>query len=313
MTSPLLARPGAVAALPPDDGIASHYGDPFREQRLLLAGAAWVDLSNREVVTVSGPDRLTWLNDLSSQLLLSLAPGQATQALVLSPLGHVEHHLVLTDDGDTTWVHVEPGRAAELLGWLERMRFLLRVDIADVTADWAVVEQAAGYLLIPRAELGHWGDGREPAGLWAREALRIAARRPRIHLDTDHRTIPNETSWLLSAVHLEKGCYRGQETVARVNNLGRPPRRLVLLHLDGSVDRLPAVGVDVTVDGRPVGRMGTSARHHELGPIGLALLKSSIPDEATLGVDGVPAAVEPDPHQSFAPRERPDRPSLQRF
>lgn len=311
MTSPLLARAGAVAALPPDEDVASHYGDPFREQRRFVGGTGFVDLSNRGVITVTGPDRLSWLHDLTSQHLTTLKPGEGTEALVLSPHGQVEQHLVVVDDGATTWLHVEPGQAATLVAWLDRMRFLLRVEIADVTADWAVVLEPAGYLLVPRAALAEWGAGTEPVGLWAREALRIAARRPRIHLDTDNRTIPNETSWLHSAVHLDKGCYRGQETVARVHNLGRPPRRLVLLHLDGSVDRLPSVGADVLLGGRPAGRMGTSGRHYELGPIGLALLKSSVPEDATLTVEGIPVAV--DPASPPPQRERPVRPTLQRF
>ena len=129
------------------------------------------------------------------------------------------------------------------------------------------------------------------------EALRIAAGTPRIFVDTDERTIPNELAnpeddRLGPAVHLRKGCYPGQETVARVYNLGRPPRRLALLHLDGSVDRLPPVGVEVLLDGRPVGRMGSSERHYELGPIGLALLKRTAPTTAELIVDGVAAAQE---------------------
>ena len=92
---------------------------------------------------------------------------------------------------------------------------------------------------MPRDDLDGCGRAR-PAGIWAFEALRIARGEPRLGLDTDHKTIPNEAGWIGPAVHLDKGCYRGQETVARVHTLGRPPRRLVLLHLDGSVDRLPA-------------------------------------------------------------------------
>ena len=82
------------------------------------------------------------------------------------------------------------------------------------------------------------GD-RPLAGIWAAEALRVAAWRPRLGFETDHRTIVHEVDWLRTAVHLHKGCYRGQETVARVHNLGRPPRRLVFLHLDGSGHVLP--------------------------------------------------------------------------
>ena len=133
-------------------------------------------------------------------------------------------------------------------------------------------------------------------GTWAYEALRIARGEPRLGHDTDHRTIPNEVGWVgpgpHSAVHLDKGCYRGQETVARVHTLGRPPRRLTLLHLDGSENRLPAQGTPLVHDGRQVGVVGSSARHHELGPIALGLVKRNVPLEATLDADGMPVAQE---------------------
>jgi tRNA-modifying protein YgfZ len=144
--------------------------------------------------------------------------------------------------------------------------------------------------------------GVTPAGMQAFEALRIAAKRPRFGLDTDHRTIPHEVGWIETAVHLNKGCYRGQETVARVHNLGHPPRRLVFLHLDGSADRLPAHGDPVELDGpgsggpesgrTVVGFTGSAARHYELGPIALALVKRTVPVEATLLAGGVAAAQE---------------------
>ena len=128
--------------------------------------------------------------------------------------------------------------------------------------------------------------------MWAYEALRIAAHEPRFGLDTDHKTLPHEAGWIDSAVHLTKGCYRGQETVARVHNLGHPPRRLVFLHLDGSVDRLPAHGDPVELDGKTVGSVGSAARHWELGPIALALVRRTVPVDATLLAGGVAAAQE---------------------
>lgn len=276
-------------AEPPDAGIAAHYGDPYREQRGFAA--ALVDLSHRPVIAVKGPDRLSWLHSLTSQHLSELGVDRQTEALVLSPQGHVEHHLQLVDDGTTLLAHLEPGTAPDLLQFLDKMRFMLRVEVADVTAEWAVVQRGGTWELVPRATLGSY-DG-PLAGLLASEAFRIEARRPRQGLDTDHRTLPHEVGWLRSAVHLDKGCYRGQESVARVHNLGRPPRRLVLLHLDGSDSTLPAVGSAVTVAGREVGRMGTSARHHELGPIGLALIKRQVPDDAVLLADGIAAAIDP--------------------
>lgn len=334
--SPLLSWPGAVEASWPDQGVAGHYGDPVREQRALdgtlpdntgldntggPGSAGLVDRSNRGVVQVTGPDRLSWLHSLTTQQLEGLAPGQSAQALILSPNGHVEHHLVLTDDGTSIWVHVEPGTAEALVAFLESMRFMLRVEVADVSQDYAVLtvlgpgaDDLAGGLdpgpaaviagpfgtidLIVARDLlpGVAGElvrrGGVPAGMWAFEAMRIAARTPRLGLDTDHRTIPHEVGWIETAVHLTKGCYRGQETVARVHNLGHPPRRLVFLDLDGSVDRLPSHGDPIELDGATVGFAGSAARHHELGPIGLGLVKRTVPVEAELLAAGVAAAQE---------------------
>jgi tRNA-modifying protein YgfZ len=327
--SPLLAWPGAVEASWPDEGVAAHYGDPMREQRMIEESAGIVDRSDRGVLRVTGPDRLSWLHSLTTQQLEGLAAGAAAQALVLSPNGHVEHHLTLTDDGTATWVHVEPGTAAALAEFLESMKFMLRVEVADVTQDSAVLTvlgPAAGDLVaglegvqasvnpgsfgtidlivardqLPEVAANLLRRGAAAAGMWAFEALRIAAHVPRLGLDTDHRTIPHEVGWIDSAVHLNKGCYRGQETVARVHNLGHPPRRLVFLHLDGSAERLPGHGDPVELaSGEPsgergatVGFTGSAARHYELGPIGLALVKRTVPVDATLLAGGVPAAQE---------------------
>jgi folate-binding protein YgfZ len=291
-TSPLLALPGAVEADEPDTGVAAHYGDPFREQKALLTGEGFVDLSHRGVIRVQGPDRLTWLHSLTTQYLLDLEPQQVVTTLVLSPQGHVEHAMTGYDDGASFWAHVEPGAAPALVAWLDSMRFMMRVEVTDTTDEWAALATGSTTVtLVRRTELQSKAQG-QPCGVWAFEALRIARGEPRMSLDTDHRTIPNEVGWIGSAVHLDKGCYRGQETVARVHTLGRPPRRLTLLHLDGSVDELPAHGETVTLGGRPVGFVGSSARHHELGPIALALLKRNVPADAELVAGNVAAAQE---------------------
>lgn len=304
MTTPALHRAGAVPADPPDAGVPAHYGDPYREQRLLVDGRAVVDLSHRPVVRVTGPDRLSWLHSLTSQHLEHLEPGVPTEALVLSPHGHVEHALALVDDGASTWAHVEPGTAESLVGYLDSMRFWSEVEVADVSSSYAVVLAPAALPGAPARPTPFGVEsfvGRDQleavltgdlAGVWALEALRIAAGRPRLGLETDHRTIPHEVGWLGSAVHLDKGCYRGQETVARVHNLGRPPRRLVLLHLDGSDSELPVHGAAVVLGDRAVGAVTSSARHYELGPVALALVKRSTPVNATLVASGVAAAQE---------------------
>ena len=267
MTSPLLSLPGAVGGGGIDAPVAAHYGSFYGEQRTLESGEGFVDLSHHDVVRISGADRLTWLHDLTTQYFLDLPARTWTQALILSPQGHVEHAFAGADDGESFTAATEPGAVAALIEFLDRMRFLSRVEVTDLTSELALTYRpAAGHELIPRDQLTTYAEAAGPAcGLWAYEALRIARGEPRWGLDTDQRTIPNEVGWTGTAVHMNKGCYRGQETVARVHNLGRPPRRLTLLHLDGSENRLPAVGAPL-LDGDPtVGVVGTTPRPHHLG------------------------------------------------
>lgn len=280
----------------PDQGVAWHYGDPLREQRWLEAGEASVDLSHRPVFSVSGPDRLTWLHALSSQALDTLPPGEWTSAYILNPQGHLEHGFAGFDDGDTFWAHTEPGRLDALLAWLGRMVFASQVEVTDRSLTHAVVLRGLQPQLVVREEVeAALGECR--AGTWAVEALRVAAGSPRIFIDTDHTTLPNEIAMpdgdrLGDAVNLKKGCYRGQETVARVYNLGRPPRRLTLLHLDGSDNELPATGSAVFERETEVGMVGTVAVHYELGPIALALIKRTVDPRVVLVVDGIAASQE---------------------
>ncbi|GGO93537.1 folate-binding protein [Nocardioides phosphati] len=306
--SPLLQLPGAVAGDGIDAPVAAHYGSFNTEQRRLAAGEGFVDLSHRDVIRIAGPERLSWLHNLTTQHFLDLPAGRWVTALVLSPQGHVEHAFTGVDDGEAFIAHTEPGAGEALLGFLTRMVFMTRVEVTDATPELAVTWRATGagegrHEFVRRDQLATYAAAAEPAaGMWAFEALRIERGEPRLGIDTDHRTIPNEVGWVPAsslpgelgeaAVHLEKGCYRGQETVARVHTLGRPPRRLVLLHLDGSENRLPARGAAVLVGEKEVGFVGSSARHHELGPIALALVKRNVPVDAALSVDGMPASQE---------------------
>jgi folate-binding protein YgfZ len=316
--SPLLDLPGAVSGDGVDAPVAAHYGSFNGEQRTLEEGDGFVDLSHRGVVRISGPDRLTWLHSLTTQYFENLQPNLPTAALVLSPQGHVEHAMYGVDDGEAFTAHVEPGDAEGLVAWLDSMRFMMRVEVTDVTDEVAVTWRPAarmdgapysGYTFVPRKDLEKYAEAAGPAaGMWAFEALRIARGEPRLGLDTDARTIPNEAGWIGTAVHLDKGCYRGQETVARVHTLGRPPRRLTLLHLDGSDNKLPARGSALEYNGRNVGFVGTSARHHELGPIALAMVKRNVPLDVEFEVDGIMAAqevvVDPDVGMHVRPQLR---------
>lgn len=357
MTSAFATIAGAV--VPEGEGAPAHFGNPLGEQRRLAEGRAIVHRGDRGVLTLTGPDRLTWLNSITSQSLSNLAPGQSTETLILDPQGHIEHQAAIFEDGETAWLIVDRADAEPLRAWLLRMRFTLRVEIVDASEDWAVVgwmdspdsPARAVVLAAVAASAGAgddaaalppiWADpwaavtpggyqyagAEHPATEWswaeaivspaalariagalqtpgadasaagtlAAEALRIEAWRPSWSHEVDEKALPHESDWLRSAVHLNKGCYRGQETVAKVHNLGHPPRRLVMLHLDGSESTLPAVGADVTrastrddegavVPGAVVGRVTSVTLHHELGPVALAVIKRSAPMDETLEV-----------------------------
>ncbi|KAA9131128.1 CAF17-like 4Fe-4S cluster assembly/insertion protein YgfZ [Microbacterium caowuchunii] len=321
--------PGAVLAA----GVLQHAGGPLIEQRALVRGTAVAPRADRRVLAVTGEDRLSWLDSVTSQALTRLEPGRSTELLVLDPQGRVEHAAAVLDDGETTWLIVDRDDADALLAWLLRMRFRLRVAPRDASDELAVVgvTDAGLGLVVPAAphevplvwkdpwpEIGPGGVGYAPeadhpgyavrwnevlvteaelqrlidaavsgelalAGAMAVEALRVAAWRPRWSAEVDERTIPHELDWMRTAVHMDKGCYRGQETVAKVHNLGHPPRRVIALQLDGSDDILPAPGDPLRVGEAEIGRITSVARHHEDGPIALAVVKRS----AALDGDGL--------------------------
>jgi folate-binding protein YgfZ len=311
--------------------MAVSDGNPLSDQRSLLAGSAVVDLSDRGVISVSGPDRLGWLDSLLSQRLDRLVPGASAEALLLDPHGHVEHAMRIVDDGETSWLLVDEGvhvsgkgeapRVEALAAWLDRMRFMKQVEVVDRSAELAAVgffgpipDVLAEVALAPTGVAVIWHDSwsQVAEGGWqyaalaglragsaltfarseALEALRIAAWRPRIATEKDEHLLPHELDWLRSSVHLNKGCYRGQETVAKVHNLGHPPRRLVFLDLDGVEVELPKGGAPITLEGADItaepspiiGHITAAARHYQDGGIALGVIKRSVPTDAQLAV-----------------------------
>lgn len=322
------ALPGAIL----DGDAVAHFGDPVREQRALERGEALAPLADRTVIELTGSDRLTWLDSITSQSVARLLAGDSTELLVLDPQGRVEHVAAVFDDGSSTWLIADTADAEPLAGWLKRMVFRADVtvtvrpelSVVGFFAGSAAETQAEHAALAPHGIAVIWTDpwpsvqpgghqyhtGEHPgadyhwrtavldadaaaalaanpaivwAGALAAEALRIAAWRPRWAAEVDDRSLPHETDWIRTAVHLNKGCYRGQETVAKVHNLGHPPRRIAALHLDGSESLLPAPGAVVVARGADgtaedeVGHVTSAARHHELGPIALAILSRRAP------------------------------------
>ncbi|RAV32786.1 CAF17-like 4Fe-4S cluster assembly/insertion protein YgfZ [Corynebacterium heidelbergense] len=396
--SPLLAHvPGAsaldgtVAAEASGDAdalqrpTAWHYGDPLGEQAKWENGRiGLVDQWDRRALEVAGPEASAWLNNLISQKVDAIGPGEYTEALILDGQGHVEHYLrvlaVEGPEGLRLILDTPATRAEELTDYLRRMIFWAQVEVnplkaaplsavfpagclgtapgpraggraslrevlaeaklaelppvarawsaeaLDVMVDfWALRFLGAVPVLdlwSPREQFAATWDaltrpgsdtrGALPLGAMAYQALRIGGREPQIDTDLDARTIPHEVPLFLgsgafsgatqkavaeegpapaAAVHLNKGCYRGQETVSRVHNLGRSPRVLVQLQVDGSQERLPSVGAEVRAANRVVGRIGSVVYDATYGPIALALVKRAVIDRLATDPGAVPPLV----------------------
>lgn len=277
--------------------MTSHFGNPLLEQRKLLAGEAYVHRSDQEVLRVAGADAKSWLHSLMSQDILNLNPGESTEALLLSPQGHIEQQLKIVARSDDLLLIVDKSKSQDLLDWLEKMRFRSKAELektslnafglftkidGDVWVDKFSKENQFSVSYNPdrssfnyRELIAASAPKLEQAGLLSYLALRIAAGRPEI-TDVDERSLPHEFDWLLSAVHLSKGCYRGQESVAKVHNLGHPPRRLAILHFE-SGDDSAAKSDAVFYQDKQVGKILCSALHFELGSIALALLNRNTP------------------------------------
>jgi folate-binding protein YgfZ len=288
----------------------ASYANPLVEQRELLSGKAAVALDSK-VIRVIGDDRLKWLHALLSQNIVNLVAGQSAEALLLDPQGHIEANLHIVDDGRITWLIVEQAQAQLVFEHLNKMKLRTKVNIeldselqvfatfgeplpnANVVwlDPWPEVTPGGHRYAAKSGEVWNYvesiaeSSSLGKAGTSALEAIRVMAHRPSME-EVDEKTLPHELDWLATGVHLSKGCYRGQEAVAKVHNLGHPPRRLVLLHLDGSGHLLPEIGAKVYFGETEVGRITTAGSHYEAGAVALAVIKRTVPENALLEVTG---------------------------
>lgn len=353
--------------------IVHHYGDLSTEQWELEAGRALTDFSDLGVVKVTGPDRLSWLTTLSSQVLTGMLPAESREFLLLDPQGRIQFACAAWDDGQDTFLLLEGAKAPDLVAFLQRMQFMLRVEVTDVSMQYTAVATVCPeaklmqvheklsvlpgvvfswvdpwpgvtsggatytpadfahpaatrkrlYLLVEASAFAQFRQAWESAefssstcpwaGRNAWDALRIEDLRPAYAMEVDEKTLPHELDWLRTAVHLQKGCYCGQESVARIVNLGKPPRRLVLLQLDGSQSVQVKPGAVVKAGSRVVGTVTSVARHADLGPVALALVRRGLAIDLSLsieqGAEEVPALqeviVDPEGKSSASPAERP--------
>jgi folate-binding protein YgfZ len=299
--------------------MTQSFSNPLVEQREFVAGLSAALLEEKSVLVVSGEDRLTWLNDLLSQKLDELKPSVCVEALWLNVQGRIVRDFHVVDDGEKSWLITYSDEVETLVSQLQRMVFRAKVTIEDKSADFSVIatwsKAVSGSEVSwqdpwPATTIGGWRYGDTPTEAWkymeslvpvqqldlvwkefkhcgtmALDALRVAAKRPTGPNEIDDKALPHEFDWLASAVHMSKGCYRGQEAVAKVHNLGHPPRRLVFLHLDGSAHSLPDLGDEVFgKDDVVIGKVTSAGQHHEMGPIALALVKRNTPIDIELKI-----------------------------
>ena len=281
--------------------MTKHFGNPLGEQRQLLQSQAAIHRIDEQVLLLSGEDALSWLHSITSQNIKNLKPGESTETLVLTPTGHIEHQIKVVAFGGGLYLIVNKEKAPALLKWLTQMRFRSKVEISETDLEiwggfgdlglselvWVdgfdaeptgSVRYAAEVQSFPYREYLLAPDKKPAlaeAGMLAFEALRIAAGRPEI-TDIDDRSLPHEFDWLASSVHLSKGCYRGQETVAKVHNLGHPPRRLIVLNLEVG-DTVANPGEEISYQGKLVGKVLAGALHYEAGSLALGLVNRNTP------------------------------------
>lgn len=316
----------AFGGQPHPDGstVAWHYGNPLGEQRALDSGAVIIDRSDRIIFKIAGEDAPDFLNRLLSQKLDELPENLRTEALDLDMNGRILHHAGVIRLSDGFYLDVDPAQADSFEKYLSMMIFWAKVEITrEDLALLTILGEAPSYesvlsdapvewpgmlrrdLLVRREDMldvVRWFAGHHVklAGTMTFDAIRTRAVIPDPLKDLDHKSIPHEVpSWIgrggrLGAVHLNKGCYRGQETVARVENLGRSPRVLVIVHLDGSAPELPLTGAEIKGSRRTVGRLGQVIQDCDYGPMALALVKRTALGSAELQAEGVALSVDPD-------------------
>lgn len=326
--SPLLAKHGAAeaqddAAMAGTEGVAWHYGSPLVEQRIFETGTGLVDRSNRKVIRVDGPDAPAFLNNILSQKVDAAEDGFTARALDLDAQGRIQHSLMVSVVDGVFYLDTSAAEFDSLIGYLQKMIFWSEVTVEE--ADIAIISLIGQEVPLPDAvfhRVVDWAgptridlafprdtlvasvdklleSGAKLTGLMAYWAERVKALEPEPGPDLDAKSIPHEIPhWIgrgnsLGAVHLTKGCYRGQETVARVDNLGRSPRVLVLLHLDGSAPLDPVAGSEIKSGTRTVGRLGTVVHDCDYGPIALGLIKRSALS-SELSINDVSVNVDPD-------------------
>jgi folate-binding protein YgfZ len=271
---------------------------------LFGAAAAWREWPGRGLLRVTGGDRVRFLNGMLSADVAALRPGQVASALQLDRKGHLQAEVEVIALEREIWLDLPGESEAALAAVLERHIIADDVKLESLTGTRSLLSiegpgaaQTGGLagpdlLWLPGGMLVPEGIrvlGPPPAvaelrariglpeiGDAAAEILRIAAGRPRLGVDTNERSFPQEARLERRAVSFEKGCYIGQEIVARIQSRGGVNRLLVRLSADAEV----TPGDEISAGGRSTGRVTSAALSPLTGPIALGYVR---PDDAVPG------------------------------
>jgi folate-binding protein YgfZ len=285
------------------------------DYELVTESAGLVDRSDRAKFLVRGSEAADFLQGQVSNDVEALQPGEGCYATVLSHKGKLRTDLRVLRGDDWFWLDTEAIGSAVLEHMLRTYSLGRDVQFEDLTESRAllsIVGPGARERLDaapPDGESSFVAGERgiyvatllgvdvicepgtaldvEPVSEEAAECVRIEAGRPRLGFDMDAETMPQEAGINDRAVSFTKGCYVGQETVARLHYRGRPNRHLRGLRLSDQAER----GAEIVLDGKPVGRLGSTCVSPRLGPIALALVRREAEPGATVEVGGAPAEV----------------------
>jgi tRNA-modifying protein YgfZ len=252
-------------------------------------------LLDRTCVRAAGRDTVGYLQSMLTNDVEGLTPGAGAYALLLTPKARVIADVDVFRLDDAVVLACAPAARDALLETLVRARFRKKVELepSGHAVVWGDGAAALARMPTPAGALA-LTDGpptaTEPDDAW--QIARVEAGMPAFGVDFDGEMMPAEAGVVERAISFTKGCYPGQEPVARLHYRGHANRGLRGLAFEGDP---PPPGTPVTLDGRPVGRTGSAVRSPRLGPIGLAVLRREAADGAHVDAGGVGAVVAPLP------------------
>ena len=276
------------------------------------ARLVYADRSDRGKLRFTGPQRAWFLHQILTQAFEDIAPGEARDTAMITAHGRMLGYMEVVATEDALLAHFESSLLSTLPDEIRRYVFATRVEIEDVSADTGLllvaggnwqeaanrVEEAvvhptsslgvpAGYLWMPAGEVTRAITTLEEAGAGRAsdadlEEIRIAHRVPRWGFEMDMKTIPQEAGVDATAVHFDKGCYVGQEAMAKIHFRGKVNRRLALIQSESELER----GSEVLAEGAVVGKVTSTA-----GRRALAIVKRTVEPDSAVEVGTRPARV----------------------